>query len=183
MLPIGPLMIEHRLIERAIALLKIECDRMDRDRTIDIEFLDFALDFIWVYADRLHHGKEEDVLFTELDKKEMSEEHKRIMEELFEEHRQGRAALREIGDAMKRFVQGKRSELARILDQCRFLVALYPKHIEKEDKQFFLPCMQYFTAEEKDQMLARENEFDRSMIHELYKEKVVQQEKARNKAA
>jgi len=43
--------------------------------------------------------------------------------------------------------------------------------------------MQYFNAEEKDNMLAREHEFDRNMIHQLYKEKVLQREKARHKAA
>ena len=48
----------------------------------------------------------------------------------------------------------------------------YPKHIEKEDKHFFLPCMDYFTAQEKDNILSEEWEFDKGFIHEVYKEKV-----------
>ena len=30
-----------------------------------------------------------------------------------------------------------------------YMTDFYPKHIEKEDKRFFLPCMNYFTQEEK----------------------------------
>jgi len=52
------------------------------------------------------------------------------------------------------------------------LVNLYPKHIEKEDKRFFLPVMSYFTREEKDSMLQEGFAFDQNLIHEKYKEVV-----------
>ena len=48
------------------------------------------------------------------------------------------------------------------------LVKFYPKHIEKEDKHFFLPCMDYFNDAEKGVMLNEMREFDRNMIHEKY---------------
>ena len=52
------------------------------------------------------------------------------------------------------------------------LVDFYPKHIEKEDKRFFLPVMSYFTGEEKDLMLQEGFLFDQKLIHEKYKEVV-----------
>ena len=48
------------------------------------------------------------------------------------------------------------------------LVEFYPRHIEKEDKQFFLPVMEYFTREEKDAMLVKMNAFDQQFIHLKY---------------
>ncbi len=54
------------------------------------EFIDSAVDFISVYADRCHHGKEEEILFRDLAKKKMNEEDTRIMNELIEEHIWGR---------------------------------------------------------------------------------------------
>lgn len=54
----------------------------------------------------------------------------------------------------------------------RFLVELYPHHIEKEDGHFILPCMEYFSQEGKDAMLAQEYEFDRNLTYQLFKEKV-----------
>jgi len=45
-MPIGSLMIEHRLIERMIIVMKKEIDRMEKEGTIDSGFIDIAVDFI-----------------------------------------------------------------------------------------------------------------------------------------
>jgi hemerythrin-like domain-containing protein len=47
-------------------------------------------------------------------------------------------------------------------------VKFYPKHIEKEDKHFFIPCMDYFSQKEKDKMFEESWEFDRKLFHEKY---------------
>ena len=82
MLPIGPLMIEHRLIERMISVISKELSSIETKREINEAFIGTAVDFIRTYADRCHHGKEEDILFRELGKKRLSNKHKQIMEEL-----------------------------------------------------------------------------------------------------
>ena len=46
------------------------------------------------------------------------------------------------------------------------LVGFYPKHIEKEDKHFFIPITEYFNTAEKDAMLEEGYEFDQKLIHE-----------------
>ena len=51
---------------------------------------------------------------------------------------------------------------------------LYPAHIRKEDKSFFLPAMDYLSDEEKASMVDAEREFDRKLIHRIYREKVDQ---------
>lgn len=169
-------MIEHRLMDRMIALLKKEAESMERDENIHAEFLDTAIDFINIYIDRCHHGKEEDILIKELDKKMMADEHRRIMKEILDEHRQTRDAVEELGEAKAKYLNGDRGSLSVIIRTIRFLVELYPRHIEKEDGHFFLPCMEYFSQEEKDAMLAQEYEFDRKLIHQTYIEKVTSAE-------
>ena len=62
MQPIAPLMIEHREIERLIALMQKEGDRIKEDKLTDVDFIDDCIDFIKTYADRCHHGKEENIL-------------------------------------------------------------------------------------------------------------------------
>lgn len=172
MLPIAPLMIEHRLMDRMIALLKKEAERMERDENIHAEFLDAAIDFINVYIDRCHHGKEEDILLKELDRKMVADEHRRIIKEILDEHQQSRNAVAELEEVKAKYLRGDRGSLSMIIRMIRFLVDLYPRHIEKEDGRFFLPCMEYFNQEEKDAMLAKEYEFDRKLIHQTYIERV-----------
>ena len=59
MMPAGPLMIEHRLIERMIKVMQSELVKMRQQNQADVIFIDTAIDFIRMYADRCHHGKEE----------------------------------------------------------------------------------------------------------------------------
>lgn len=168
MLPIGPLMIEHRLIESMITVMKEQITRFERKREINSEFIETAVDFIRTYADRCHHGKEEDILFRELSKKKLTDEHKRIMEELVEEHRWGRRTVGELVDPEEKYVRGRKEQLSTILDRMKALVEFYPQHIEKEDRHFFIPCMEYFSEQEKNSMLKEGWEFDRKLIHEKY---------------
>jgi len=70
-------------------------------------------------------------------------------------------------------------KISEVVALLRELAHFYPIHIEKEDKHFFYPCMEYFRPEEQDKMLAEFYEFDRKMIHEKYG-KVVNQIEAKS---
>jgi hemerythrin-like domain-containing protein len=177
MMPIGPLMIEHRLIERMIDVMREELGIFEREKKLDPEFLEMAVDFIRTYADRCHHGKEEDILFRELGGKKLKDEHRHIMEELVEEHRWGRKMTAKLVEANRRYIEGDRDAMPTVTDCMRSLIQFYPKHIEKEDKHFFIPCMDYFTEAEQQAILTEEWEFDRNLIHEKYKNIVIAAEK------
>jgi hemerythrin-like domain-containing protein len=164
----GPLMIEHRLIERMLKLVNKVLIKIEKQETVDPVFVDTVVDFIRTYADRTHHGKEEDILFRELEKKEMSHDNRRLMNELIEEHIFGRNITRELIEANARYRRGENSALSIITAKLSTLVDFYPKHIEKEDKVFFPASRAYLSEEEEQAMLKEFGEFDRKMIHEKY---------------
>ncbi len=168
MIPIGPLMIEHRLIEQVVGLLKETLGRMEKH--FDPSLIDKVVDFFRTYADTCHHGKEEKILFRDLATKQLSPEHKRMMEELLEEHVYGRKTVSELADAKQRYVRGNTQAKDEIETSLKRLIELYPRHIEKEDKHFFYPSMEYFSRQELDDMLHEFWEFDRKMIHEKYRQ-------------
>jgi hemerythrin-like domain-containing protein len=172
MLPIGPLMIEHRLIERMISLMEKELDLMTSSNKANSSLIDTMVDFIRTYADHCHHGKEENILFRELMKKDLSAEHKKIIDELIKEHILGRETTGRLVEANKRYSQGDIKALPIIIECLSLLVDFYPKHIEKEDQHFFLPVMSYFTHKEKNAMLEQGYLFDQTLIHEKYKQVV-----------
>jgi len=172
MMPIGPLMIEHRLIERIIEAIKDQIDRIETEKKADVVLLEAVIDFIQGYADRCHHGKEENILFRDIDKKPLSSELKKIMEELIEEHKLGRKATAALADGLRSFRNGDAQALSLIVANLRFLVEFYPRHIEKEDKHFFVPVMGYFSKEEKDAMLQEGYELDSKLMHEEYEKRV-----------
>jgi len=162
-------MIEHRLIERMIRLMKDKSEAMMEQRRVDPVFIDVAIDFLRAYADRCHHGKEENILFRDLAKKQLADEHKKMMDELVEEHVYARKTVRALEASKECYVQGKKEALGDVISILKQLLDLYPRHIEKEDRHFFPPSMGYFTKRELDEMLQEFWEFDRKMIHERYK--------------
>jgi hemerythrin-like domain-containing protein len=178
MMPIGLLMIEHRLIERMIRLLKQQLEQVGKIKKADPVFIDTAVDFIRQYADRCHHGKEEDILFRDLKRKGLSENHKVIMDELLDEHARARKATGNLLDAKARYLAGDADALRDIVDAITWLVSFYPGHIEKEDRQFFIPAMAYFPEAEQNGMLQEFNEFDRNLIHSTYRGVVERMEQA-----
>ncbi|MBN1833263.1 MAG: hemerythrin domain-containing protein [Deltaproteobacteria bacterium] len=165
----GPLMIEHRLIERMLSVIKRTLVEIESKREVDPVFVDIAVDFIRIYADQTHHGKEEDILFRELNNKPLNEKDRKIMEELIQEHLFGRQTTRELVEANTHYRNGDDTALNEIAVKLRTLAEFYPKHIEKEDKVFFPASRAYFTDEEDQNMLEEFWEFDRKMIHEKYK--------------
>jgi hemerythrin-like domain-containing protein len=179
MKPIGPLMIEHRLIEKMVALLAAELRHVKTGGVIDRDFISAAVDFFRTYADRTHHGKEEDILFKELESKTLTPELNRTMAELIAEHVLARKTVSALNDAAARDSGNNRgSAINDVIQNLTRLVELYPKHIEKEDKHFFFPVLDYFNSDEQDKMLQAFFEFDRNMIHEKYR-KVVENLKNR----
>ena len=168
---IGPLMTEHRVIERMIAAMALQAKQMESRGQADTDLLAVGIDFLRSYADRTHHGKEEDILFRDLAKKKMSPEHARIVAELVEEHKFARSTVRRLVEAKNRYLQGE-ATLPEIVECLTELVSFYPRHIEKEDKHFFFPILDYFSAGEQERMLKEFREFDREMIHEKYRKVV-----------
>lgn len=161
-------MAEHRVIERMLAVLETQLAVIAETRAVDPGLIDTAIDFIRTYADRCHHGKEEDILFRRLADKPLNGELAEVMAGLVQDHVRGRALTRSLIDANTRYLSGDASALGEIESCVRALVEFYPVHIAKEDRHFFKPCLEYFTDAEKDAMLADFDEFDRALIHEKY---------------
>jgi hemerythrin-like domain-containing protein len=165
-------MIEHRLIERMLAILRKEMGKIDAEQRVDVAVIDAGVDFIRTYADRTHHGKEEDILFRDMAKKEMAAPDRQMMEDLIAEHQYARQTTGELVEARNKYAQGETELFDVICGKLKALTDFYPGHIEKEDRVFFPAAMRCLSKEEQAAMLAEFWEFDRKMIHEKYSSQV-----------
>ena len=174
---IGILMVEHRLIERMVSLLKKEIDNDELQHTANPAFIYSAVDFFRTYADRLHHGKEEGILFRDLAKKRLEPAHKAMLDQLVGEHKIAREEVKALHEAAQRYEKGDMDAIEHIITHLKRLVVLYPPHIHNEDQHFFLLVREYFSEDERKAMLEECYEFDRKLTHEKYKSVVEQYEK------
>jgi len=86
-----------------------------------------------------------------------------------EEHIYARITVGRLLEANRKYLEGDKDGSSNVMACLTELVNLYPAHIEKEDKHFFFPVLDYLSQEEQDTMLNEFWEFDRKMIHEKYR--------------
>ncbi len=169
MMPVGALMIEHRLIERMLGLMRAELDRIGSYGHADPDFIGSATAFIKEYADICHHGKEERVLFARLSEKPIPASLKKMVDDLTQEHVFVRKLTSSLARANESYVQGRPEATADIISSINSIVEFYPRHVEKEEKHFFQPAMSYFSDAEKGDMLRTFYEFDSRLFHDEYR--------------
>lgn len=168
MLPIASLMIEHRLIERMAAVMEAQAESMQAGHELDPGFIPEAVDFLRTYADRTHHGKEEDILFKALRGKRMSGEHRLVMEKLESDHVKAREMVSRLSALGDQNARGSPSAAYQASMLMKDLVSFYHAHIELEDQGFFVPVMEYLSKDERQAMLEEFKDFDSRMVHERY---------------
>lgn len=171
MKPIGMLMWEHRLIERVIGLFHEQIARITETSRVDVAFVGTAVDFIRTYADRTHHGKEEDILFRRLEGKDLPVALAKIMQDLINDHIYARSLVKGLVEAKDRYIRGE-DALPDITARLKSLAEFYPVHIIKEDRDFFHQSMALLSDHEQSEMLREFEDFDRKMIHEKYRDVV-----------
>ena len=169
-LPVDVLISEHKLILLVVDRIKKESDRISITKVVNPNFITTVVDFFRSYADRFHHGKEEAILFRELSEKNHNEVDRKVMNELMMEHAFARRTVTALDNAKEKYVLGDKEVLSEVLNLLSSLIQLYPSHIEKEDKCFFYPCMEYFSIQEKKEMLTSFLSFNQNFTDKRYKQ-------------
>lgn len=114
---------EHRIIERMLAILEAAATRSDTGQELPNEFFPKVVDFIRNFADRCHHGKEEDYLFPVMEKCGVPRQVGPIGVMLME-HDQARTYVKGMDEAGRRFVSGDKTALKEAIENARRYAAL-----------------------------------------------------------
>ena len=117
---------EHENILKVIDALLRECELLKRGKKIDANFFESAIDFIRNYADKFHHAKEEEILFSELSKDGVLVGCNPVQQMLYE-HDLGRNFLSELQEGVK--IGDKKN----IIENVSGYASLLKEHIFKED--------------------------------------------------
>ncbi|MFZ5432166.1 MAG: hemerythrin domain-containing protein [Calditrichota bacterium] len=131
--PINTLMNEHQVIKNVLEALAGYAERLERHGDADrAELLKFT-DFFAHYADQLHHGKEEDILFAEMANHGFSPQYGPVAV-MLAEHEHGRRCVGVLRVAGEQAGQPWTSDEARhVVDTAREYIVLLGSHIDKED--------------------------------------------------
>jgi hemerythrin-like domain-containing protein len=132
MRPTQELSREHKAIKRMLAILGRACDLIDAGKPVDPVHLESAVEFIRVFADKCHHGKEEALLFPAMAKAGIPREGGPIGV-MLAEHVQGRQHVRDLADAIPGYREKRPDGAAAVVRAARHYIDLLGPHIHKED--------------------------------------------------
>lgn len=136
---------EHQNILKVIEAIKKECQKIENGQKVDKEFFTIAIDFIRNYADKLHHAKEEDILFKAMCQDEAAM-HCNPIDQMLHEHDLGR-------DYVKNLEAGLANDnTSDILINARGYAFLLEDHIFKEDNILYPMADQVLSAEKKQEI-------------------------------
>ncbi len=133
--PTGMLREEHQLILKVLDVLQALLEKGDAGEW-DLDAWRECVEFFRLFADACHHGKEEDLLFPELESRGMPRDGGPIAVMLFE-HKQGRGFVAQMAKALEDAGGGEVEPLKRLEHAARAYLELLRAHIHKEDNVLF----------------------------------------------
>lgn len=123
--PMQKLVDEHVLIKRWLALIPAVVKNLNLKSTKGLQIVETGIDLIRSYADRLHHAKEEDILFKYFD------DTAEIFQVIYEDHKQARNHVKEMLAAIEN------EDEASLGNHLTEYGNLLTEHIKKEDEILF----------------------------------------------
>ena len=127
---------EHEAIELVLNVLESVSARMQRGEVVATADLDAVMEFLSVFADRCHHGKEEGFLFPAMEKAGIPRQGGPIGV-MLHEHEQGRALIAKLFEAVGQIKAGQNSVSAGFASAATDYAALLKQHISKENNILF----------------------------------------------
>jgi len=154
---------EHDAILRMLDVADESARRLEAGENVPADILNGLLEFLKLFADRCHHGKEEDLLFPLLEKKGMPRQAGPIGV-MLHEHDLGRGLIAQMTSAAEAHSKGDKSAGSRWAQPAVQYTALLREHIHKENNILFVMAERMLTGEEQTE-LARE--FGRAEVEKM----------------
>lgn len=156
--PIKRLVDEHLLIKKWLALIPVVIEGMDMESESGRQLILDGLDFIRFYADKFHHAKEEDILFTYTDKD------LEIIKTMLLDHESARAHVRAIAEAIK--IKDRKS----IIVHLNGYKELLNEHIKKEDEILYPWIDRNLSVRQVGELFSKFNAAEEKMDKEVIEE-------------
>lgn len=156
------MMDEHVYIKKALQIIRALCLKILYEGKVDTESFYQVIDFIRNYADKYHHGKEEDFLF-----KMMSEELGEVIQKgpiagMLAEHDLGRLYVSNLKAALEQYENHHNDAKIDIIGNAIAYEELLQRHITKEDTAIYTFAEKKLSSSTLDQLNQFVDDFESS---------------------
>ena len=145
---------EHDKILEMLGCLEVLVQRLAAGELFAVETLNDLTEFFVLFADRSHHGKEEDLLFPLMEQKGVPRE-RGPLGCVLGEHDEGRAFVRRMKQNMKESACGNEAARRAWIAAVRGYAQLLRNHISKENEILFQLAENILSSEEQAELAVR----------------------------
>lgn len=156
---------EHRVIARIVGITPVLADRIEEGEVIRPDVMQGIVEFMRIYADKCHHGKEEELLFPALVEKGVPM-HGCPIGTLIADHVSGRSLVGQLAESAEAYRLSEPEASQGLINSLRGIAALYPGHIWKEDYLLFPMTNKIMSSEELDALYRAFKQVELRIGHE-----------------
>ncbi|MCM8763778.1 MAG: hemerythrin domain-containing protein [Candidatus Omnitrophica bacterium] len=157
MKPTEQLQEEHKAIKLMLKILEAICKRLENKEDIPEENFEKIIEFLKIFVDRCHHGKEEDLLFPAMEEAGIPVEDGPIGV-MLTEHNIGRDYVKGMSEAVLR------QDFNKFIENARGYVELLEQHIDKEDNILYMIADMHLQESKQKELLQQFEKVERERI-------------------
>lgn len=141
---------EHEGIKAMLVILEKVCEKLEAAGSIDKVNFDGILEFLKVFVDRCHHGKEEELLFPMLEAAGIPKYGP--INVMLHEHQVGRSYVKAMSEAFAGYKLGNKSLSQGIIRNAHDYISLLTGHIIKENNILFVIADDRLSEKKQDEL-------------------------------
>lgn len=142
---------EHEGVKVMLNILGQVCGQLETTGNLNKEHFKGILEFLKVFVDKCHHGKEEELLFPALEASDIPKEGGPIGV-MLAEHQLGRSYVKAMGESFAGYEPGNKSMSQDIIRNARDYISLLTNHIEKENNVLFVMADSHLSETIQDEL-------------------------------
>ena len=124
---------EHEYIKRMLVVLRKYSYKLVKGQDIALDDLYLMIDFVRNFADKHHHGKEEEFLFTKMMEHQGPAAEKLVRHGMLVEHDLGRLHMTDLEAALDKLKEGDDKAIIDVIANAVGYASLLARHIDKEN--------------------------------------------------
>lgn len=156
---------EHQGVLLALSILEKINERLEHKEKVDSSHLEQILEFLKIFVDKCHHGKEEDVLFPAMEKAGVPKDGGPIGMMLVE-HNIGRGYIKGLTKAIEKYQAGDLKASHQIVKNAGDYINLLREHIEKEDDILYEIADMYLSSKQQKDIFKQFDKIENERVGE-----------------
>lgn len=157
------LMKEHEAVLRMLDVLNSVKDKLSSGVEVSADDMESMVEFLRIFVDKCHHGKEETLLFPKLVEIGIPNEGGPVGV-MLDEHVQGREYIRGFAEGIGLYRKSRQEGKSMITDNISGYSALLENHIYKENNILFRMADMHLETTEQDELYRKFDELEENVI-------------------